>query len=112
MSIQHSLWGDERSSIKKWEVGDYLLFKVADSIKSIVRVTNQSFEDDLLIWNNGYYRYRIAFQVVKEFDDIKGKSLCNEFKKHMIAKYGNKYGWVILNKQPLEEEIAELILKY
>ncbi|QHA01056.1 MULTISPECIES: hypothetical protein [Dehalobacter] len=112
LCLEYGLWGDEKSSIKRWNSGDLLLFKVNNEVKSIVRITGSCFEDDLLIWDNGYYRYRIPFQMIKEFDKEKRKLLSEEFKEKMITEYGKKYGWVILNKQPIKSEIAEYIFNY
>ena len=109
--LEYGLWGEEKSGIKKWAVGDFLLFKVKNEIKSIVRISGSFFEDNLLIWDNGFYKYRIPFQMVKKFDNKKGKLLLAEFTEMMISEYGKKYGWVILNKIPIKKEIAEYILK-
>lgn len=61
--LKHGLWGVERSFLKGWNIGDLLLFKVGDEIKSLVRITDSYFEDDLLILDNGCYRYRIPFWI-------------------------------------------------
>lgn len=99
------LWGDEKSSVKHWKVGDLLVFKEGSTIRGIAKVVGEAFKDDLIIWDNGFYPNRIEIEVVKEFDEIRGKEAFMIYKESMLAVYGNKYGWVILNKQPIDRKV-------
>ena len=110
--VEFGLWGDERSSVKRWDVEDLLVFKVENKIKSIAKVTGLAFEDDLLIWDNGFYPNRIPIIILKEFDDEKAVEIYEVFRKSMLEIYGEKYGWVILNKHPLIDKIEDKLASY
>ena len=109
---EYGLWGDERSSVKRWNIDDLLVFKVENKIKSIAKVTGLAFEDDLLIWDNGFYPNRIPIVILKEFDDEKAVEIYEVFRKSMLEIYGEKYGWVILNKHPLIDTIEDKLSSY
>lgn len=106
--MEYGLWGDERGLLRKWSIGDYLLFKVGNEILSIVKISGEAYEDDLLIWSNGYYPHRIKFEVVKEFTG-REESVFIKFKEMMLKEYGTCYGWVIQNKTPLKDDIANIL---
>lgn len=103
------LWGDEKSSVKRWKVGDLLVFKEGSTIRGIAKVVGEAFKDDLLIWDNGFYPNRIEIEIVKEFDEVRGKEVFTIYRESMLAVYGNKYGWVVLNKQPIESGVEAKI---
>ena len=101
------LWGDENFSINSWKVGDLLVFKGKNTIRGIAKVVGKAFKDDLIIWDNGFYPNRIKIEIVKEFNSEEGKEAFELYRDSMIAVYGNKYGWVVLNKLAIDSEIEK-----
>lgn len=107
---EYGLWGDERNSVGKWDIGDLLLFKVGEELVSIAEISGSSFQDDLIIWNNGFYPHRIPIKIIKEFSENSRTQYFEELRNLLLMEYGKKYGWVILNKHPLKDSIVHMVI--
>ena len=109
--FKHSLWGANNVFISKWEIGDRLIFKVGDKLIAVAEITGEAFMDDSIIWSNGLYWNRVPLNFIKVLTPNDGISFNDKFKSIFERLWGKKYGWVILNKHPLPDEIVTSIFE-
>ena len=109
--LLYKVWGSNKSNIRDWKIDDYLVFKVGNEYKALVQITGELYEDDLLIWDNGFYPYRLPFKIIKMSSDKKKVLHEGAIKNSFLEKYGIKYGWTILNKVVLDIEVANQIME-
>ena len=108
--LEFCVWGSDKVVMKEWKIGDYLAFKVDSEFSALVRISGETYSDDLLIWENGYYQYRIPFEIIKRLEVGNRVQHEGEIKDLFLKHYGKQYGWTILNKVIINEEISKCIL--
>lgn len=108
--LKHSLWGSKSSRFKEWQKGDYLVFIVDKALSGYAEVTGEPFKSTQKVWDNGVYPYRIPIkfhQILSEKDRI---PILGEIREILVSKWGNSYGWGILNQQLIADSAAEKII--
>lgn len=108
--VDFRLWGS-KNTLNHWNKGDYLAFKVGDFLLGIAEVTGEAFFEDKVVWENGVFSNRLPLSFIKVYNENEGINFNNELKDLFLKYWGIKYGWVILNKKAMPEEIESKILK-
>lgn len=109
--IKHNLWGANNGSVDKWNIGDTLIFKVNNSLKAVARIVDKPYVDDTPIWENGLFWNRVPLEFDNILNDENSITFSGEIRDMFLREWGINYGWVILNKYPLKDDIAGSILK-
>lgn len=107
---QNKLWGANNVYISKWSIGDHLVFKIKDNVVAISEIIGEAYMDNKVIWDNGLFWNRIPLNFIKVFKLSDAISFEELLKPHFLELWGKKYGWVILNKHPLPDEIVTKII--
>lgn len=109
--LESNLWGANNVYNSKWEPGDKLVFKVKDHIVASATISGPAYMDDLVVWTNGLYwnRNPLKFDYVLPKD--KHISFSEKYTARFVSLWGKKYGWVILNKYPLPDDLGQDILR-
>lgn len=108
--VEHDVWGAHGAKMfSGWELGDLLVFKVGNCFAALAKINGEPYLDNTVIWDNGLYydRIKISFEVV--LDAEKRIPFDGVLKSLFLEKWGHKYGWVILNKYPVPDDIKTLI---
>lgn len=108
-SIRASMWGSRRATIGKWNDGDRLVFFTDKMIAALAEVRGEMVVSDTLIWDNGVFPYRRPVVFTYAFKKENRVPLEGAIKEALIKAYGSNYGWVFLNKPPVDDEAAEVI---
>jgi hypothetical protein len=106
----HQLWGANNGSVKSWDIGDRLIFKVGNQIVAVAKVDGEPYMDDTEIWDNGLFYYRVQLKFEKVLERNERIPFEGEIKEAFIKQWGRSYGWVILNKYPMSADISNMIL--
>lgn len=109
LCYKYNLWGANNIYISKWNIGDQLIFKIEDKLIAISEITGEAYMDDKIIWDNGLFWNRIPLKFLKVLEPSESISFSATLKPLFLKKWGKKYGWVILNKYPLPENINSII---
>ncbi len=108
--LKHSLWGSKADRFKTWQKGDFLVFIVDKALAGYAEVSGESFSSNEKIWDNGLFPYRIPIkfkQILAKPDRI---PILGEVREILISKWGNRYGWGILNQQLITDAFADKII--
>lgn len=111
MCYKYNLWGANNVYVSKWKIGDHLVFKVGDKIVAIAEIVEEAYMDDTIIWENGLFWNRVPLKFIKVLSEENCVSFEKLLKPLFTERWGKKYGWVILNKHPLPDEIISEITK-
>jgi len=108
--IKHGLWGSKSARFKGWEKGDGLVFIVGKALAALSEVVGDPFSSKDVVWDNGLFPYRIpiAFRHVLEEDDR--VPILGKVRQTLTDSWGPRYGWGILDQQPLSGEAADIII--
>lgn len=107
---KYNLWGANSTFISKWKVGDQLVFKVDKKLVAVAEITGEAYMDNVVIWSNGLFWNRVPLKFTKVLRPMEGIDFEEYLKPHFLELWGKKYGWVILNKHPLPDEITDIIM--
>ena len=108
--LEKKVWGSNNNSIDKWEIGDLLIFSVNREIGAVAEIVGESYLDDSVIWDNGIFWNRIEIDFKYVLEPKNRIPIVNEIREFLYKDWGKNYGWGILNKVPLEEETAKIII--
>jgi len=108
--LANSLWGSNRNIFKEWESGDILVFCINMEIVAAAKVSGAPDVSELPIWDNGVFPWRIPLTFTHYFYPNNRIPLSGEIRDMFFRKYGEKYGYVFLNKVIIESETANLIM--
>lgn len=108
--LQRGLWGVEGRGLKSWKQDDLLAFIVDRKITGLAKVTGKYFYSEELVWSNGLFPCRIPIQFtcllkVNDRLPLRGKIL-----DAITGAWGKRFGWGIVNKTLLPEDVAETIV--
>lgn len=97
------LWAEKRSHMKKWEIGDILLLKIANALVGYGVVTSKAFTSDLMYWENELYPYRISMKWTMLSRESRIE--VDDYIRSLLTKnWGERYGLGILLHWPLNDE--------
>jgi hypothetical protein len=108
--LNHSLWGSRSARFKDWQKGDYLVFIVDKALSGYAEVSGEAFQSNEKVWDNGIFPYRIPIkfrQIIAKTDRI---PILGEVRDILVSKWGNRFGWGILNQQLITDSAAEKII--
>lgn len=108
-SIRASIWGSRRATIGKWNDEDRLVFFTDKMIAAVAEVRGKMTVSDTLVWDNGIFPYRRLVVFTHAFKKENRVPLKGAVKEALTKAYGSNYGWVFLNKPPVDTEAAEVI---
>jgi hypothetical protein len=109
--LKHSLWGSRSARFKDWHEGDYLAFIVDKSLAALAQVVAAPFQSKEVIWDNDLFPYRIPLKFVHVTTKNQRTPLLGQVRDALIAAWGHRYGWGILNQQLLTNSSADIIVK-
>lgn len=107
--IDYKVWGS-RQMFRHWEPGDLLVLMVDKHIAAVARVSDPPTLSTLQVWDNGLFPYRVPLKFTHILLPEDRIQFTGKIKDSFLKAYGSRYGYVLLNKQILTTEIAELIL--
>ena len=108
--LKHSLWGSKSARFKDWQKGDYLVFIVDKALSGYTEVSGEPFQSNEKVWDDGLFPYRIPIkfcQILAKNDRI---PILGEIRNVLVSKWGNRYGWGILNQQLITNSTAEKLI--
>jgi hypothetical protein len=108
--VKHGLWGSN-NSLSKWQIKDMLILYADRKLAAVAEVTGEAFMDDLPVWGNGLFPYRIPviFKYVLEPDNM--IPFDSEIIGTLIDEWGLNYGWGIVAKRPMSEESSKKLIE-
>lgn len=110
--LKSGLWAANKNILRKWNVGDQIIFYVDRKIAAISDISGDSFESDDIIWDVGLFPYRIPITFTKialpqnRLDFYSD----NKLKDIFVESWGEKYGWGINCQYPLKECAANKLI--
>lgn len=108
--LKHSLWGSRSARFKPWREGDYLVFIVDKSLAAIAEVSGKPFQSKQRVWDNDIFPHRIPIKFIHVLDREHRIPILGVVRDALTSAWGHKYGWGILNQQPINDEPAETIV--
>lgn len=109
--VKHGLWGSKTSRFKKWEPSDHLAIIVEKKIAGLAQVNGKPFYSKEIVWDNGVFPYRIPMRFIHVMHSENRPPLLGEIRDILISIWGPKYGFGILNQQPIPHDLSEKILE-
>ncbi|MFB0519754.1 MAG: hypothetical protein ACETWC_10810 [Acidobacteriota bacterium] len=108
--LKHSLWASRAARFKHWREGDYLIFIVDKAMAAIAEVSGKPFQSNQRVWDNDIFPHRIPIKFIHVLDRDQRIPILGVIRDVLTSEWGHKYGWGILNQQPLNGESAEAIV--
>jgi hypothetical protein len=108
--LKYGLWGGNTNLVKSWNDGDVLVLSIDKEIAAIAEIVGQSFVSDDVIWDNGFFGYRIKLNFIHILAKEDRIPIQGDIKELLIKAWGKNYGCGILNKTPLPADIANIVL--
>jgi hypothetical protein len=109
--VKHGLWGSRSARFKDWKPGDFLAFIVDKGLAGLARVSGEPFDSRRRIWDNALFPYRIPIEFLHIVPRDRRPPILGKIRDVLTSEWGPKYGWGILNQQPLSEANAEAIVE-
>src|SRR5262245_23824113 len=109
--VQHRVWGSKVARFGNWEIGDLLIFIVAKSIAGIAEVTGKPFVSKERVWDNGLFPNRIPIKFVHLMLPKNRPPVLGEIRDILMATWGPKYGFSIVNQQVTSGAAAENLVR-
>jgi len=106
---EYLVWGSDKPALRSWKVGDLLAFKIGNEYASIVKVTQTQFYDDRVIWENGFFPYRVRLELIFDLPLNKRVPHGGVIKENFLKFYDKYYGYTMVNKMILKSELSEII---
>lgn len=108
--VKYGLWGSN-NSLSKWQIKDMLILYADRKLAAVAEVTGEAFMDDLPVWGNGLFPYRIPviFKYVLESDNM--IPFDSEIIGTLIDEWGLNYGWGIVAKRPMSEKSSKKLIE-
>lgn len=107
--IKHSVWGSKRKFFN-WEIGDLLVICVNKEIAAVAEITGEQVISGEIIWENDLFPFRVPLSFTHLFAPNHRLPVKGEISESFYNNYGEKYGYVFLNKMLIKPEIAELTI--
>jgi hypothetical protein len=108
--LKHSLWGSKSARFSNWQKGDLLVFIVEKALSGYAEVTGLPFQSNEKVWDNGLFPYRVPIKFKYTLAKDQRIPILGEIRDILISKWGNSYGWGILNQQLITDSAAEKIV--
>jgi hypothetical protein len=108
--LKHSLWGSKTARFRNWQKGDFLVFIVDKALSGYAEVTGAPFKSNVKVWDNGLFPYRIPIKFKQILTNSDRIPILGEIRDILVSKWGNSYGWGILNQQLITDTAAEKII--
>ncbi len=109
--IQNGLWAATKNRLAGWNLGDRLLVFAEDGQILLGTVTGPWYESDLLIFEGGFFPYRIPLNIGTIVDSPRSASTMREVRRLLSSHYGSRYGIRILMQLPLVPELSTKIIE-
>jgi hypothetical protein len=108
--LKHSLWGSRSARFKDWQKGDYLVFTVDKALSGYAEVSGAPFQSNERVWDNDVFPYRIPIKFRQILAKGERIPILGDIRDILVSKWGNSYGWGILNQQIITNSEAEKII--
>jgi hypothetical protein len=108
--VKHRVWGSKTARFGSWEEGDYLVVLVNKAVAGLAVVSGKPHVSKQKIWDNGVFPHRIAIEFTHAFLPDNRLLILGPIRDVLIAAWGPKYGFGILNQQLLQDDAAETIV--
>lgn len=106
LCIKYGLWGSRKNTLSNWKAGDFLILKAGDYFAALAIVEGESFENDEMVWDNDLFPFRIKLKFIHLISESERPVISEKFKKIMLDYLGPHYGWTIVSRVPIREDIA------
>ncbi len=109
--VKYGIWGSKVSRFSPWRLGDALVFLVETNIAGLAEVTGAPYMDDLAIWSNDLFPYRIPIKFLQVMKPGNRPSVLGDIRQAL--KTSNKmanYGSYMAGLAVLPDHAAHLIL--
>lgn len=106
--FKYGLWAANKNILKKWNIGDQLVFYIDRKIAALSTISGNSFQSDEILWDVGLFPYRIPieFNHVTFPDKRLDFNTDSSIKGIFMESWGLNYGWGINCQYPLKDESA------
>ena len=109
--VRNGLWGTEGRFLRKWTSDDMLAFIVEKEFAGLAKVSGKYFYSDQVVWSNGLYPHRIPIDFVCLLDTADRLPMQGPIRDAIMGAWGRQYGWGIVNKIELPEDVATMLVK-
>jgi hypothetical protein len=103
--VDNAVWGSKKNRLRKWEVGDQVVFIIGKFIVAFGEVNGPPFISNEIIWGDDLYEYRIPIKFVKYFLEP------NRIPFPGNLKLGKAYGLNMLTQTPISKNMSGQILR-
>lgn len=108
--IEEGLWAATKNRLLRWRVGENLLVFAEGGPLILGSIDGQSYESDLLIFEGGFFPYRIPLRISDVVEPPRAASVMREVRRSLSGHYGSRYGIRILMQLPLPAELSAEIV--
>ena len=108
--LKHGLWGSKSARFKDWEPGDLLFVLVGKGLAAFAEVNGKPYVSQERVWDNGVYPHRIPIAFRHAMRPENRPPVLGEIREALIAAFGTRYGWGILNQRLMGETAADQLL--
>jgi hypothetical protein len=114
LCIINGLWGSNTNRLSHWAPSDRMIVYVERELAALFTITGSQFQDEMPIWPGDAYPYRVNIQLEKIIHPDDRYSISNlDTREALFEHHTSAYGVVlVLGAKPLDEEPAELLLRY
>lgn len=110
--IQNKLWAATRNRLSAWKAGERLLVFAENGPLVLGSISGPSYESDLLIFEGGFFPYRIPLSISVIVEPSRAVEVMSEVRRLLSACYGSRYGMRILMQLPLAAEVSADIISF
>jgi hypothetical protein len=108
--LKHGLWGSKSPRFSDWYQGDKFAIIVDKNLAALAEVAGSAFESQDEVWNNGLFPHRIPIRFIHVLSPKDRPPILGELRDALMAQWGTKYGWRILNQEVLESPGSEVVV--
>src|SRR5688500_10013656 len=108
--VKHQVWGSKSARFSTWEEGDYLAILVNKAVAGLGVVSGEPYTSKQKVWDNGVFPHRIDIKFTHAFLTENRRPVLGPIRDVLIAAWGPKYGFGILNQQLVEGDAAETVI--
>lgn len=109
--IKDKYWGANRAQFSDWEIGDYLVFIINNSLSAFAVISGAPFVSKQRFSHKGAYPYRIPIQFVHIIFPENREPMSKELKQEINDIWEQGFEWGVENQLLLKDDPAENIIK-
>ncbi len=108
--MKYSIWGSNRTRIKKWQINDYLVLIVDKALACLAKVSGKPFASNERIWDNGLFPNRIPIEFL-HIPSKESRPSVEHVEDALVAALGKNYYWGIVLQKVITGSSAESVAR-